>query len=103
MLQQVETSADAPITTDNTVKTRAEMRFSAQAYCVPFSELQEQGAAGGPTSSQKFRVRGMEAAVRGVRATSSSKVPQERAKPCCRQRSRVAADGPSARERTENL
>ena len=36
MLQQVETSADAPITTDNTVMTRAEMRFSAQAYCVLF-------------------------------------------------------------------
>ena len=34
MLQQVETSVDDPIITDNTVMTRAEKRFSAQAYCV---------------------------------------------------------------------
>ena len=34
MLQQVETSVEDPITTDNTVMTRAEKRFSAQAYCV---------------------------------------------------------------------
>ena len=33
MLQQVETSVDDPIVTDNTVMTRAEKRFSAQAYC----------------------------------------------------------------------
>ena len=34
MLQQVETSVDDPIITDNTVMTRADKRFSAQAYCV---------------------------------------------------------------------
>ena len=34
MLQQVETSVDDPIITDNTVMKRAEKRFSAQAYCV---------------------------------------------------------------------
>ena len=34
MLQQVETSVDDPIITDNTVMTRAEKRFSAQACCV---------------------------------------------------------------------
>ena len=34
MLQQVEMSVDDPIITDNTVMTRAEKRFSAQAYCV---------------------------------------------------------------------
>ena len=34
MLQQVETSVDDPIITDNTVMTRAEKRFSAYAYCV---------------------------------------------------------------------
>ena len=34
MLQQVETSVDDPIITDNTVMTRAEKRFLAQAYCV---------------------------------------------------------------------
>ena len=34
MLQQVETSVDDPIITDNTVMTRAEERFSAQVYCV---------------------------------------------------------------------
>ena len=34
MLQQVETSVDDPIITDNTVMTRAEKRRSAQAYCV---------------------------------------------------------------------
>ena len=34
MLQQVETSVDDPIITDNTVMTRAEKRFSAQAYSV---------------------------------------------------------------------
>ena len=34
MLQQVETSVDDPIITDNTVMTSAEKRFSAQAYCV---------------------------------------------------------------------
>ena len=34
MLQQVETSVDDPIITDNTVMTRAEKLFSAQAYCV---------------------------------------------------------------------
>ena len=34
MLQQVETSVDDPIITDNTVMTRAEKRFSAQAFCV---------------------------------------------------------------------
>ena len=63
MLQQEETSVDDPIITDNTVMTRAEKRFSAQAYCVPCSDLQGQSAAGGPTSFQRFRVRGMEAAV----------------------------------------
>ena len=52
MLQQLETSVDDPICSD----------------------LQGQSAAGGPTSSQKFRVRGMETAVRGVRATSPGKV-----------------------------
>ena len=34
MLQQVETSVDDPIIADNTVMTRAEKRFSAQAYSV---------------------------------------------------------------------
>ena len=34
MLQQVETSVDDLIITDNTVMTRVEKRFSAQAYCV---------------------------------------------------------------------
>ena len=34
MPQQVETSVDEPIITDNAVMTRAEKRFSAQAYCV---------------------------------------------------------------------
>ena len=34
VLQQVETSVDDPIITDNTVMTKAEKRFSAQAYCV---------------------------------------------------------------------
>ena len=34
MLQQVGTSVDDPIITDNTVMTREEKRFSAQAYCV---------------------------------------------------------------------
>ena len=34
MLQQVETSADDPIIIDNSVMTKAEQRFSAQAYCV---------------------------------------------------------------------
>ena len=34
MLQQVETSVDDPIITDNTVMTRSEKRFSAQACCV---------------------------------------------------------------------
>ena len=34
MLQQVETSVDDPIITDNTVTTRAEKRITAPAYCV---------------------------------------------------------------------
>ena len=34
MLQQVETSVVDPIITDNTVMTRADKRFSAQAHCV---------------------------------------------------------------------
>ena len=34
MLQQVETSVDDQIISDNTVMTRAEKRFSAQAHCV---------------------------------------------------------------------
>ena len=34
MLQQVGTSVDDPIITDNTVMTRAEKRFSAEANCV---------------------------------------------------------------------
>ena len=34
MLQQVETSVEDPIITDNTATTRAERRFSAQTYCV---------------------------------------------------------------------
>ena len=34
MLQQVETSVEDPIITDSTAMTRAEKRFSAQAYCV---------------------------------------------------------------------
>ena len=66
MLQQVETSVDDPIITDNTVMTRAEKRFSAQAYCVLVLSCR-----GGPTSSQRFRVRGMEATTQRVRATSS--------------------------------
>ena len=57
MLQQVETSENDLIITDNTVMTRAEKRFQLCAC----SDLQGQSAAGGPTSSQRFRVRGMEA------------------------------------------
>ena len=53
MLQQVETSVDDPIITDNTVMTRAEKRFSAQAYCVLVLTCRGKGAAGGPTSSQR--------------------------------------------------
>ena len=34
MLQQVETRLEDPIITDSTAMTRAEKRFSAQAYCV---------------------------------------------------------------------
>ena len=34
MLQQVETRVEDPIITDSTAMTRAEKRFSAQAYCV---------------------------------------------------------------------
>ena len=33
MLQEVGTSVDDPIITDNTVMTRAEKRFSTQTYC----------------------------------------------------------------------
>ena len=34
MLQQVETRVEDPIVTDSTAMTKAEKRFSAQAYCV---------------------------------------------------------------------
>ena len=34
MLQQAETHVEDPIITDSTAMTRAEKRFSAQAYCV---------------------------------------------------------------------
>ena len=69
MLQQVETSVNDPIVTDNTVMTRAEQRFLGTGVLCACSDLQGQSAAGGPTSSQRFRVRGMETSARGVRAT----------------------------------
>ena len=56
MLQQAESSVDDPIITDNTVTTRAEKRFSAQAHCVLVLTCRSKGAAGGPASSQRFRV-----------------------------------------------
>ena len=75
MLQQVETSVDDPIIADNTVMTRAAKRFSAQAYCVLVLTCRGKALQVVQRVPQRFRVRGMEAAVRGVRATSSSKVP----------------------------
>ena len=61
-LQQVGTRVEDPIMADNTAMTKAERRLSAQAYFCACSDLQEEGAAGGPMSSQRFRVRSMEAA-----------------------------------------
>ena len=73
MLQHMETSVDDPIITDNTVMTSGAAILGTGVLCA-CSDLQEQSAAGGPTSSQRFRVRGMETAVQGVRATSSGKL-----------------------------
>ena len=56
---------DDPIITDNTVMTRAEKLILGAGVLCACSEMQGQSAAGGPTRSQRFRVRGMEAAVRG--------------------------------------
>ena len=74
MLQQVEMSVDDPIITDNTVMTRAEERFSAQAqaYCVLVLTCGSKALQVVQRVPRGFGLRGMEAAVRGVRATSSS-------------------------------
>ena len=75
MLQQVETRVEDPIITDSTAMTRAEQTVLGTGVLCVCSDLQEQGAAGGPTNSQRFRVLGMKAAAQRVRATSSSEVP----------------------------
>ena len=90
MLQQVETSVDDPNITDKYGDDKSGEAVLGTGVLCACSDLLEQSAAGGPTSSQRFRVRGMEAGVRGVRATSSSKGPKERARNSCRQRSQLS-------------
>ena len=63
MLQQVETSADDPIITDNTVMTRAEKRFSAQAHCVLVLTCRCNALQWSSEFPEDSGVRSMEAAV----------------------------------------
>ena len=58
-----------PIIADDTAMTKAERRPSTQKYCVLALTCRGKATAGGPT---RFRVRGMEAAVQRIRATSPS-------------------------------
>ena len=81
MLQQVETSVDDPIIPDSTAMTRTERRFSAQAYSVLVLTCRGKALQVVQRVPRGFRVRGMETAVRGVRATSSSKVPRNVPRP----------------------
>ena len=77
----LETSVDDPIVTDNTVMTRAEKRFSALAHYVLVLTCRSKALQVIQTSSQRFSDRDMEAAVRGVRVTSSSKVARNVSSP----------------------
>ena len=76
LLQQMETSVEDPIIADNTAMTRAERRLSGQTYCVLALTCREKALQVGPTSSQRFRVRGMKTAVHRIRATSSAERSQ---------------------------
>ena len=63
MLQQVETSVDDPIITDNTGDDKSGEAILGAGVLCACSDLQGQSVANGPTSSQRFRVRSMKAAV----------------------------------------
>ena len=76
MLQQVETSVADPIITDSHSDDESGETILGTSVLCAWSDLEGQGAAGGPTSFEWFRVRGMEAALQRVRATSSSTVPR---------------------------
>ena len=67
LLQKVETSVEDPIIADDAAMTRPERRLSTNVLCA-CSDLQEEGAAAGPTSSL------WETAVQRIRATSSGEI-----------------------------
>ena len=96
MLQLVGTSVDDPIITDNTVMTRAEKRFSAQAYCVLV--LTCKGKA--------LQVAEVSGSGHGNSCTRSSshvlqQSPKECTKPSCRQRSQMSRCRWSVSKRTD--
>ena len=74
-LQQVETRVEDPIITDSTAMTRAEKRFSAQAFCVLVLTCRGKALQVVQQAPRGFGFEAMEAATQRVRATSSSKVP----------------------------
>ena len=98
LLQQVETtSVEDPIIADDAAMTRPERRLSTNVLCA-CSDLQEEGAAAGPTSSL------WETAVQRIRATSSGEIRRNAPIPLVADKIRRAgADGPSAGELAEGL
>ena len=66
LLRQVETNVENPVVADNTSMTEVERRLSNPLFRRACSDLQRKGAAGGPTSSRRVRVRGVETAVQRV-------------------------------------
>ena len=76
MLQQVETSVEDPIITDSTAVTRAEKRFSAQAFCVLVLTCRGKALQVVQQVPRGFRFKAWRQLFERVRATSSSKVPR---------------------------
>ena len=96
-----------PVITDNTTMTGAEKRhdrsgettFDTAVLCA-CTDLQEESAASGPTSSQRFRVRGMETAVQEVWTASSGETLWNAPSPLAVDEiSRVEAVGPSVEKK----
>ena len=59
LLRQVESNVEDPMVVDNSSMTEGERRLSIQLVLHACFDLQKKGAAGGPTSSRRFRVRGL--------------------------------------------
>ena len=81
LLQQVEATVVDPAVIDNATMTESERRLSMQLFYVLALSCRGKDAAGGATSSRRFRIQDLEAAVQRVRAPSSITIPKHAPSP----------------------